>query len=95
MSKIMDEIIRNPKLLENYNRKPRHNLIKVQTVTGSKYLGYIKDCDEDGIWFEPLFKDLYPAYIFKRDINKIIIPTNPDEEIEALKRQKSWFAGTE
>ncbi|VVB89380.1 Uncharacterised protein [uncultured archaeon] len=95
MSKIIDEIVRNPKLLADYKRKPETNLVKVQTLTGSTYLGYIKDSDEDGIWFEPLFEDYHPAYIFKTDIKKIIVPTNPEEEREALRRQKSWFAGGE
>jgi hypothetical protein len=54
-------------------------------------LGYIKDCDDDGIWFEPLYDDFHPAYIFKTDIKKIIVPTNPEEEKEIMRRERSWF----
>lgn len=85
MSKIIDIIVRNPKLLEEFGKKPAHNLVRVQTSSGSTYAGYIKDVDEEGIWFEPLFDDYYPAYIFKSDIRKIIIPTNPEEEKASLK----------
>jgi hypothetical protein len=91
MSRILEEIINNPGLLSDLKNKPAHNLIKIQTITGSTYLGYIKDCDEEGIWFEPLQEDFHPAFIFKSDIKKIIVPTNPDEEKEILKKQKSWF----
>ena len=91
MSRIIDEIINNPHLLEDLGNKPNYNLIKIQTMTGSKYLGYIKDCDDEGIWFEPLFDDFYPAYIFKKDIKKIIIPTNPEDERKALEKERSWF----
>lgn len=95
MSRIIDEIVKNPNLLSDFKNKPENNLVKVQTVTGSTYLGYIKDSDEEGIWFEPLMGDFHPAYIFKNDIKKIIVPANPEEEIEALKRQKSWFTSAE
>ncbi len=91
MSRIINEIVKNPKVLKDFKNRPNHNLIKVQTITGSKYLGYIKDCDEEGIWFEPLFGDFYPAYIFKKDIKKIIVPTNPEEEKKALQKERSWF----
>lgn len=87
MSRIIDIIVKNPKLLEEFKEKPRHNLVRVQTLTGSTYAGYIKDSDEEGIWFEPLFDDYYPAYILKSDIKKIIVPTNPEEEKEKLKGQ--------
>ena len=91
MSKIIDEIVKNPKLLEYFKKKPENNLVKIQTLTGSTYLGYIKESDEDGVWFEPLFNDFHPAYIFKSDIKKIIVPTNPEEEKDSISRQKSWF----
>ena len=93
MSRIIEEIVTNPALLEHYKNKPGYNLVKVQTLTGSNYLGYIKDSDDDGIWFEPLFDDFYPAYILKTDIKKIIVPTNPEEEKEILRRERSWFTG--
>ncbi len=32
--------------------------------------------------------------INETDIKKIIIPTNPDEQIETLKRERSWFKET-
>ncbi len=54
-------------------------------------LGYIKDCDDDGIWLEPLYDDFHPAYIFKTDIKKIIVPTNPEEGKEIMRRERSWF----
>lgn len=91
MSRIIEEIINNPVILADYKKLPGYNIVKVQTVTGSSYLGYIKDTDEDGIWFEPLFDELHPAYIFKSDIMKIIIPKNPEEQKEILKRERSWF----
>lgn len=87
MSRIIEVIVKNPKLLEEFKNKTGHNLVRVQTLTGSTYAGYIKDSDEEGIWFEPLFDDYYPAYILKSDIRKIIVPTNPEEEKEALKGQ--------
>lgn len=93
MSRIIEEIVTNPSLLEHYKNKPGYNLVKVQTLTGSNYLGYIKDSDDDGIWFEPLFDDFHPAYILKTDIKKIIVPTNPEEEKEVLRRERSWFTG--
>ncbi|NJD78661.1 MAG: hypothetical protein FIB08_16460 [Candidatus Methanoperedens sp.] len=95
MPRIINEIVKNPNLLIDFKNKPNHNLIKIQTITGSKYLGYIKDCDEEGIWFEPLFDEFYPAYIFNRDIKKIIVPTNPDEEKETVKKERSWFTAEE
>jgi hypothetical protein len=85
MSRIINAIVTNPKLLEDFKKKPRHNLVRVQTSSGSTYAGYIKDSDEDGIWFEPMFEDYYPAYIFKSDIKKIIVPTNPEEEKATLR----------
>lgn len=91
MSRIIEEMVNNPSLLEHYKKKPEYNLVKVQTLTGSNYLGYIKDCDDDGIWFEPLYDDYHPAYIFKTDIKKIIVPTNPEEEKEIMRRERSWF----
>ena len=91
MSRILEEIINNPNLLSELKNKPAHNLIKIQTITGSTYLGYIKDNDEEGVWFEPLHDDFHPAYIFKTDIKKIIVPTNPGEEKEMMKKQTSWF----
>ncbi|MCZ7362824.1 MAG: hypothetical protein O8C58_05765 [Candidatus Methanoperedens sp.] len=94
MSRIINEIVTNHELLRDYKRKPEHNLVKIQTLSGSSYLGYIKDSDDDGVYFEPLFDDFHPAYIFKTDIKKIIIPTNPDEQIETLKRERSWFNET-
>ncbi len=84
-SKIIDAIVKNPNLLEDFKKKPGHNLVRIQTSTGSTYVGYIKEKDEDGIWFEPLFDDYYPAYIFKNDIKKIIVPINPEEEKASLK----------
>jgi len=95
MSRIIDEIVNDPGLMSNLKNKPGHNLVKLQTLTGTTYLGYIKDNDEEGVWFEPLLGDFHPAYIFKKDIKKIILPTNPEEEKEALKRQSSWFTNTE
>lgn len=92
MSKILDEIITNLDLLADIKKRPKNNLIKVQTKTGSNYLGYIIDNDEEGVLFEPLFDDYYPAYIFKRDIKKIIIPTTPEEEKEILRKERSWFS---
>ncbi len=50
MSRIIEEMVNNPSLLEHYKKRPEYNLVKVQTLTGSNYLGYIKDCDDDGIW---------------------------------------------
>ena len=94
MSRIINEIVNNPALLLDYKRKAGYNLVKVQTLTGSNYLGFIKDCDNDGLWFEPLFDDFHPAYIFKTDIKKIIVPTNPEEEKEILKRERYWFTET-
>lgn len=91
MSRILEEVINNPGLLLKLKSKPAHNLIKIQTITGSTYLGYIKDCDEEGIWFEPLQEEFHPAFIFKSDIKKIIVPTNPDEEKDILIKQRSWF----
>ena len=91
MSRIIEEIVNNPTLLAEYKKRPGYNLVNVQTVTGSNYLGYIKDTDEDGIWFEPLFNDFHPAYIFKNDIKKIIVPTNPEEQKDIVKRERSWF----
>lgn len=94
MSRIIEELVNNPSLLEHYKKKPEYNLVKVQTLTGSNYLGYIKDCDNDGIWFEPLYDDFHPAYIFKTNIKKIIVPTNPEEEKEIMRRERSWFTET-
>jgi hypothetical protein len=91
MGRIIEQIVKNPRILKDYQNKPEINLVKVQTVTGSTYLGYIKDSDEEGVWFEPLMGDFYPTYIFKSDLKKIIVPTNPEEEIEAIRKQKSWF----
>lgn len=95
VSRILDEIINNVNLIEELEQKSKNNLIKVQTKTGSNYLGYITDSDEEGIMFEPLFDDYYPAYIFKKDIKKIIIPTNPEEEISRIKKERSWFTDQE
>ncbi len=96
MSRILDEIINNPEVLSDFKKKPGHNLIKVQTITGSTYLGYIKDRDEEGVWFEPLFFDeFHPAYILMKDIKKIIVPSNPEEEKEGLMKQRSWFTKSE
>ncbi|MDO8724786.1 MAG: hypothetical protein Q7J35_01800 [Candidatus Methanoperedens sp.] len=92
MSRIIEEIVNNPMLQADYKKRPGYNLVKVQTVTGSSYLGYIKDADEDGIWFEPLFDEFHPAYILKSDLKKIIIPTNPEEQKENMKRERSWFS---
>jgi hypothetical protein len=85
MSKIIETIVTNPDLLEELKNKPGHTLVRLQTSSGSTYAGYIKDSDEDGIWFEPLFEDYYPAYVFKTDIKKIIVPTDPEEEKASLK----------
>ncbi|VVB87920.1 Uncharacterised protein [uncultured archaeon] len=85
MDRIIKSLISNPKLIDEYEKKQRQNLVRVQTTTGSTYAGYIKDSDDDGIWFEPLFDDYYPAYIFKTDIKKIIVPTNPEKEKKTLK----------
>lgn len=74
MGRIIEQIVNNPKILEDYKNKPEINLVKVQTVTGSTYMGYIKDSDEEGVWFEPLMGDFYPTYIFKSDLKKIIVP---------------------
>jgi hypothetical protein len=41
MSRIIEEMVNNPSLLEYYKKKPEYNLVKVQTLTGSNYLGYI------------------------------------------------------
>ena len=95
MGRIIEQIVNNPAILEEYRNKPEINLVKVQTVTGSTYMGYIKDCDEEGVWFEPLMADFYPTYIFKSDMKKIILPTNPEDEIEAVRKQKSWFQESE
>jgi len=38
-----------------------------------------------------LFDEFHPAYILKSDLKKIIIPTNPDEQKEIMKRERSWF----
>lgn len=92
MSRIIEEIVNNPTLQADYKKRPGYNLVKVQTITGSSYLGYIKDADEGGIWFEPLFDEFYPAYILKSDLKKIIIPTNPEEQKEIMKRERSWFS---
>jgi len=92
MSRIIEEIVNNPMLQADYKKRPGFNLVKVQTITGSSYLGYIKDADEDGIWFEPLFDEFHPAYILKSDLKKIIIPTNPEEQKESMKRERSWFS---
>lgn len=85
MSKIIETIVTNPDRLEELKNKPKYTLVRLQTSSGSTYAGYIKDSDEDGIWFEPLFEDYYPAYVFKTDIKKIIVPTNPEEEKASLK----------
>jgi len=95
MGRIIEQIVNNPKILEDYQNKPEINLVKVQTKTGSVYMGYIKDSDEEGVWFEPLMGDFYPTYIFKSDLKKIIVPTDPEEEIEAIRKQKSWFKDSE
>jgi len=95
MGRIIEQIVNNPKILEDYQNKPEINLVKVQTKTGSVYMGYIKDSDEEGVWFEPLMGDFYPTYIFKSDLKKIIVPTDPEEEIEAIRKQKSWFKDVE
>lgn len=85
MSRIIDIIVTNPEILDEFKKKPKHNLVRIQTSTGSTYAGYIKDSDDEGIWFEPLFDDYHPAYIFKADIKKIIVPVNPEEEKASLK----------
>ena len=84
-SKILDKIINNPNIIEEFRKKPRINLVRIQTITGSIYMGYIKDSDEEGIWFEPLSDDYHSAYILKKDLRKIMVPSNPENEISTEK----------
>lgn len=80
-SRIIEKIINNPNILNEFREKPRINLVRVQTITGSIYMGYIKDSDEEGIWFEPLSDDYHSAYILKKDLRKIMVPFNPEKEM--------------
>jgi hypothetical protein len=84
-SKILEKIINDPDLLEEFRKKPRINLVRIQTITGSIYMGFIKDNDEEGIWFEPLSDDYHSAYILKKDLRKIMVPSNPEKEISTEK----------
>lgn len=59
-------------------------------------------CVIEGMWecmsvyarIEPLSENFHPAYIFKTDIRKIIIPKNPEEEKEISRKERSWFTET-
>ncbi len=48
MSRI-EEMVNNTSLLEHYKKKPEYNLVKVQALTGSNYLGYKNDSKGVGI----------------------------------------------
>lgn len=84
-TKILDKIINDPDILEELRKKPRTNLVRIQTTSGTIYMGFIKDSDEEGIWFEPLSDDFHSAYIFKKDLRKIMVPSNPETEISTEK----------
>jgi hypothetical protein len=84
-SKILEKLINDPDILEEFRKKARINLVRIQTITGSIYMGYIKDSDEEGIWFEPLSDDYHSAYILKKDLRKIMVPSNPEKEISGEK----------
>ncbi len=84
-SKILEKIINDPNILEEFRKKPRINLVRVQTTMGSIYMGFIKDSDEEGIWFEPLSDEYHSAYILKKDLRKIMVPSNPEKEISTEK----------